>query len=457
MPQAVRDTQDKWWGTQKQGKGTGNKCRRGCWFLRVYQSLLAIWQHLHKLTGWGQAKQSAHRLRPGARISIAVHGLFILGIALSNTFVNIYIFKVGESFKPLATYHIFQYLAIPTGFLLAGYVAEKWDRTHALRIGVGLHGIFYALVLYLGPATIHNIHFLGFLLGTATGFYYLGSGVLSYDLTSDGNTEYYTGVQGTVAGMDNMIAPFIAGWIIVSVPKLTGYRIIFTVSLVLFAATTWISRYLYNRPSSGEFSPLILMQPNFNPHWKPVMVTHFLNGVRGGSLAFLVGVMVYISTGTELGLGTFALVTSIIGLISTYLVGKQVERTARARFMRTGVRWMTLSTLILAAIPGTVGLILFGLIEAAFASFYNIPFSALQFEIMDGDKAHHEHRVEYITVRELPLNFGRLVSVIIFLLFVPYIKEPVAFAGFLFILTISHMAGWYVLGPVAVQHSGPTS
>lgn len=65
-----------------------------------------------------------------------IGGLYSLSAALSNTFVNIYLWKQSGEFSDLALYNLAIVVLQPLTFILAGRWAKKIDRVIVLRIGV---------------------------------------------------------------------------------------------------------------------------------------------------------------------------------------------------------------------------------------------------------------------------------------------------------------------------------
>lgn len=65
-----------------------------------------------------------------------IGGIYSLSVALSNTFVNIYLWKQSGEFIDLAIYNLSVVVFQPLTFILAGRWAKKVDRVIVLRIGV---------------------------------------------------------------------------------------------------------------------------------------------------------------------------------------------------------------------------------------------------------------------------------------------------------------------------------
>lgn len=74
---------------------------------------------------------------------LAIGGLYSLSIALSNTFVNVYVWKKVNSFHALGVYNLAIVTWQPLAFIVAGKIAKKIDRVIVLRMGVTFLALFF--------------------------------------------------------------------------------------------------------------------------------------------------------------------------------------------------------------------------------------------------------------------------------------------------------------------------
>lgn len=88
---------------------------------------------------------------------LAVGGLYSLSIALSNTFVNVYLWKQSGQFVDLAIYNLSIVVMQPIIFMFAGRLAKKIDRVFILRFGVSFLAVFYLTVLLAGRMRDHGL------------------------------------------------------------------------------------------------------------------------------------------------------------------------------------------------------------------------------------------------------------------------------------------------------------
>src|SRR5690625_7934139 len=92
---------------------------------------------------------------------LVIGGLYSLGIFLSNTFVNVYLWKQAGDYITIAVYNLAIYLFQPITFILSGKTVKKIDRIIVLRICVIILSIFFVTVLII----VDNSATYNFMLG----------------------------------------------------------------------------------------------------------------------------------------------------------------------------------------------------------------------------------------------------------------------------------------------------
>src|SRR5690625_2423697 len=165
---------------------------------------------------------------------LIIGGLYSLGIFLSNTFVNVYLWKQSNNYTTIALYNLAVYIVQPLTFIVAGKLAKKIDRVFVIRLGVVFLSLFFLTVLILGnKAATFNI-ILGSILGGVYGFYWLAFNVLTFEITEPETRDFFNGFLGVLQSIAGMIGPLLAGIIIANMTENNGYTVIFLFSLILF-------------------------------------------------------------------------------------------------------------------------------------------------------------------------------------------------------------------------------
>src|SRR5690625_2408661 len=348
---------------------------------------------------------------------LVIGGLYSLGIFLSNTFVNIYLWKQSGEYITIAIYNLGIYIFQPATFIVAGKIAKRIDRIIVLRLGVIFLSIFFLCVLIIGESASKYNFMLGSLLGIGYGFYWLAFNVLTFEITEPETRDFFNGFLGVLQSFGGMVGPILAGTIIAKMEANIGYTVIFTISFILFICAVAGSFFLNRRQAEGSFYfKRILQERHNNNNWKRVLYANTFQGLREGIFAFIIAIWVYLVTQSEFALGTFNLVLSGLSLLFYFAATKVIKPALRKKAILTGSLILYLAIFIIIFDISYFQLIIYAILIGIAYPIINVPYISLTYDVIGKAWRAKEYRVEYIVVRELFVNIGRVISISVFLL-----------------------------------------
>ncbi|MBT2677488.1 MFS transporter [Bacillus sp. ISL-35] len=383
---------------------------------------------------------------------LIIGGLYSLSIALSNTFVNIYLWKQSGELADLAMYNLSIVVAQPLTFILAGRWAKKVDRVIVLRIGVIFLALFYVTVLFVGTKASDFLLLLGVLLGIGYGFYWLAYNVLTFEITEPETRDFFNGFLGILGSVGGMIGPVAAGFIISRLEKLTGYTVVFGLSLGLFSIAVLLSFFLKRRPAHGKYwFRRIITERKHDKNWRMVTNAHFFQGLREGVFVFIVSVFVFIATDSEMALGTYGLINSGISFLAYYFVSRTLKKEYRKQAILVGGLILFLAIFLIVFDLSYFRLLLYAAMIAVAYPLLLVPYASMTYDVIGRGWKAAEMRVEYIVVRELFLNLGRVTSILLFLLAINLFSEKEAIPILLVILGSGHTMIYFFIRKIHLK------
>ncbi|MGE6629302.1 MFS transporter [Bacillus sp. NPDC077027] len=372
-------------------------------------------------------------------ILLTIGGLYALAIALSNTFVNVYLWKQSGRFTDLAIYNLAIVIFQPITFLLAGRLAKKIDRAYVLRFGVIFLAAFYLIVLLAGEQAAAQLVLLGSVLGIGYGFYWLAFNVLTFEITEPETRDFFNGFLGVLTSTAGMIGPLLAGVVISQLTDDTGYTVIFTISLVLFSLAVVMSFFLKRRQSKGKFMiKQIWRERHADANWRKITTAHFFQGLREGVFVFLISVFVFIATNSELALGTFGLVNSGVAFFAYFFATRFIKKKWRKKAIMLGGVILYGALFLIIFHMSYVSLLMYAVAIAIGYPVLLVPYVSLTYDVIGHARFARKARIEYIVVRELFLNAGRISSILLFLLSVILLGNELGIPASLVILGAGH-------------------
>ena len=383
---------------------------------------------------------------------LIIGGLYSLSIALSNTFVNIYLWKQSGELTDLGLYNLSVVIAQPLTFILAGRWAKKVDRIIVLRIGVIFLALFYVTVLLVGTSASDYLVLLGVLLGIGYGFYWLAYNVLTFEITEPETRDFFNGFLGILTSIGGMIGPVAAGFIISRLEKFTGYTVVFGLSLGLFSIAVFMSFFLKRRPAHGRYwFQRILTERKHDKNWRMITNAHFFQGLREGVFVFLVSVFVFIATDSEMALGTFGLINSGISFLAYYFASRMLKKEYRKKAILVGGLILYIAIFLIVFDPTYFRLLLYAALIAVAYPLLLVPYISMTYDVIGRGWKAAEMRIEYIVVREIFLNLGRIVSILLFLGAITLFNEDKSIPVLLLILGSGHTLIYFFIRQIHLK------
>lgn len=346
-----------------------------------------------------------------------IGGLYSLGIFLSNTFVNIYLWKQSGEYITIAVYNLGIYILQPATFIIAGRIAKRIDRIIVLRLGVIFLSIFFLCVLIIGESASKYNFMLGSLLGIGYGFYWLAFNVLTFEITEPESRDFFNGTLGILQSFGGMVGPLVAGIVISKMSANLGYTIIFTISFILFISAVVSSFFLKRRQAEGEFYfKKVLKERKHNKNWSRVLYAHLFQGLREGMFLFVITVWVFLITNSEFALGMFNLFLSGLSFIFYFIATKFITPPLRKKAIFIGGLIIYFSIYIILFNITYIHLIFYAVVIGIAYPIINVPYISMTYDVIGKARQAKELRVEYIVIRELFVNLGRVLSILVFII-----------------------------------------
>lgn len=360
---------------------------------------------------------TADSARKELHVLLIIGALYSLGIFLSNTFVNIYLWKQTNDLINIAVYNLAIYVAQTILFTLSGSWAKRIDRVIILRIGVFFLSVFFLLVLFTGEKAASYNLLLGAVLGIGYGMYWLAYSVLTFEVTEPETRDFFNGVSGLLQSLTGMIGPFVAGYIITRMNNSHGYTLIFAVSFFLFLLAVICTAGIKRRGAEGKFGLMkAWKEVKHDAAWRNTVLAHVFQGVREGIYTFIISVWVFIVTNSELSLGTFNLVYSAFSFIFYYIATRYIKsRQRKTAIFLSGVA-LSLSVVLLLVELNFTTLLIYAAIIGVFYPILYVPYLSLSYDVIGKARDAAKLRVEYIVLSDAATNIGRIVSVVLLLI-----------------------------------------
>lgn len=378
-----------------------------------------------------------------AKTILFISILFTLAMGLSNIFVNILLWKKSNDFIVIALYNLMQYIFVPITFIFGGLLSKKKNGIWSLRLGILFFIMFFIFILCIKNSIVSYIIPLGALLGIASGFYWLAFQVLCFDCTTVNNRDTFNGFNGCSAAISGALAPIIGGYIIQKAGNTTGYTFVFACSLLLFCVLILVSLLIKTKNYSAKLN-FSHIWGSKHSEWTKLRQAITVWGLRDVVIGFLIVTLVFQSTGSELSVGKLTLLASVISSLAFLTQQKLVKPKHRLLSMYIGATIMFVAILGITWHIEYFTLLVFTVLQALSTPFFITPMNSAIFNVIN--EYHEENlRAEYIINKEIVLNIGRIISTLVLIILLAFIKQARVLNYFLLFLGSTQLISMYFL------------
>lgn len=369
-------------------------------------------------------RDTSSSLHPKAGLVLSLNALYNVAEALCSVFVGVYFYVNSLDFRVVCLHYVALYAVTPVVFLLAGWYAKTRDRVHVFRFGLVLHAVYYGALLWLQEDSANHAVALGALLGVTWGFFWAGNNTFTFDFSTLERRDYFLGMLSTVSAVARLAGPLIAGLVIGLAPRAeTGYRAVFTLALLLYMVAIAASFAVPHDGVRRPFHPRrALFPPPEHRDWRLVMAASATLAGSFHILQFVLAMILFLRTGSEISVGGFASAQGLIGVAAAWLVGRTVTVRTRKPFMLAGTLVMVAAGCLIAWRLDLVTLVLFGFLRSVSEPLFGIPHTGIRFDVMSRTAAPGD-RIEYLAAWEVPLAAGRLFTMTLVVLLYTFLGE----------------------------------
>lgn len=400
---------------------------------------------------------TTRRLSPEARTVLILNALYVGADALCSVFVGVYLWINSLAFHLVCLHYLTLYAVTPVVFLLAGWYSQARDRLHVYRLGLFMHAVYYASILWLREDSPRYAIALGALLGVTWGLFWAGNNVFNYDVTRNGSREYYFGWLSAVNGASQLVAPLVAGLLVQYLPdNRAGYHVIFAIAALMYLAAIGVSVRV---PPDNVPRPYHLRRALFpgkdQRDWRLVMLTSLTLAGAYNLFTFLLALFMFIETGREANVGIFSSFQALASITVAYFIGRAITPRTRKPAMFASVSFLLAAGLLVLTEFNLYTLIVFGFLRSLAGPLFEVPHSSIRYAVIDRCAHDPSQRIEYIAAWEVPLAMGR-IAMLGLLIGLHALLGPPAVRIVLFLLCVNRLLSFLIITRTSVVQTQAT-
>jgi YQGE family putative transporter len=299
-------------------------------------------------------------------------------------------------------------------------------------------------IFFIKEVSWQNLFIIGLIQGLPMGFYWANRNYISLASTQDHERSYFVGLEMALTTLMGVVVPFFYGWIITvgewsgAYSVDTAYRflaVIVVISLIL-GAVIFAAAQIRN----PDIDQIILKKVPRG--WKWARIQEVFRGMMNASDMFIPMLMVFQFGGVEGSAGTLQAMSALIGSGFFYSLGRKIKVTQRLSLLKFTIWLLLIVTIGFSWFYNWWWMIIFVL---GMPVCNNLLWLSLNPIIMKSIDDAEDARNAYAMVadRELFLNIGRVMGILMFLTLLNQLSTVLALRLFVLIMGVSQIGAWW--------------
>ena len=377
-------------------------------------------------------------------ITNLVYGLVMPVIEM---FIGAYVMRKSDDVKMVVIYQLAVYTGIPFTFLVNGWLLQHVSVKRLYSAGMMLSGVSMMVMMSLNELSLLGLGVAGLLMGMSFGLYWSNRDYLALSTTSDGNRNYYYGLETFFATNIGIVVPFVIGafigWYAGNDSALVGraYQIITGIVFVLtFAASVIVHQGKFNNPPKTKFLHL-----RYHRIWNRMQLLAILKGLAQGYIVTAPAMLIMTHVGKEGSLGTILSLGSVLSAILLYILGRTTKPKHRIYLFAVGLSLFALGALANGILFSKLGVLLFMVLLVLGRPLADIAYFTIQLLVIDTVSAiEKRNQYTYIFIQEFGFYIGRFTGCGLFILLATQISNTFALRYALLIVAVLQLLSVFV-------------
>ncbi|PSR33385.1 MAG: hypothetical protein C7B46_10020 [Sulfobacillus benefaciens] len=352
-------------------------------------------------------------MKPVTRLFL-ISTLWTLSSYMASNFIGAWFWDIGTGLVPIIVFYSILFIVMVISFGMASVIRGRIRSLTLMTLGILFNIGYLGLLLALKTEARQYYAMLAVIEGLSSSFYWLALFVLASTWVENRQADWYNGWTGTLEAVLGLIIPPLSGWIIASLPGISGYRTVFALAFLSLVGCLLLVSF-GNRPQALP-APRHHREPlPAIPGWRRLLWSFWALGMRDGIYFFVPGLVLYIVTHSTVLLGFFVAMQAAIEGVIFWLLARWSSKISRRTSLRMATLISILAFFILRRPLNAATLFSLGAMIALAYPSYKVALESSALTAINRYSAHEGDRIQLTGVKEVWINSGRLLSLLILL------------------------------------------
>ena len=381
------------------------------------------------------------------RVLLITNLVYGLVMPVIEMFIGAYVMRKSDDVKMVVIYQLAVYTGIPFTFLVNGWLLQFVGVKRLYSVGMLLSGVSMVVMMSLHELGLVGLGVTGLLMGMSFGLYWSNRDFLALSSTSDGNRNYYYGLETFFATNVGIVVPFAVGAFIgwyggeVAGEVSRAYQVVTAVVFIItIAASVIVHQGQFKNPPRTPF-----LYFRFHWIWNRMQMLAILKGLAQGYIVTAPAMLIMTHVGKEGSLGTILSAGSLLSAILLYILGRTTKPKHRIYLFAVGLSLFALGALANGILFNKLGVLLFMVLLVLGRPLADIAYFTIQLLVIDTVSAiEKRNQYAYIFVQEFGFYLGRFAGCGLFILLATQVSNTFALRFALLIVAVLQLLSVFV-------------
>ena len=348
-------------------------------------------------------------LTRNAWLLITVHSLHWTIELFLNTFLVAYFLNLtNNNIVPVSTFYIFTYIVIMCVFLFLGQKIKCGNKLLFYRLSFVVNTVSLLIIIYLKYEITNYIWLIGAVLGLEKALFYLPQNLMTSQEAKADILIKFNAYRTALNNIVKIVMPVILGWFI----SMDSY--IDTAGFVLgLAIIGMIPTYLIKdaKPYKKSFNlKALIVLALRKKDIKLSLVAEMLKGLVFDILDVLIVLYIIYMFKTNFNLGIITSIFAMGTAVSNFLFGKFCSYKNLTLILLISSLITIIGTCYFIADTTKFSFIVYNFVFACAAQLIKTSVDVNSYKISQNKTVAILYRTEYVVLREMFLNLGRIIG-----------------------------------------------
>lgn len=343
--------------------------------------------------------------------------------SLIGIFVPVYLLTLGYTISQIFLFYIIAYLNIAILFFLAGYSAGHFGfkKTILFRFPFLLA---YLVMLYFMPTHPTPLWLVALASSFNVALYWFPLHMIFTRASGHEEMGNNVGKLFALPRLAGIFAPLLGGFLTISF----GFGILFIFAIILYLISAIPLFYAEEFKQAIDFSygKAVQIIKRYPKYFIAEMCSNSTSVIE----AVIWPIFIYLSFKNLLSIGALGTLLGIGGVLFTLLIGRYSDQVNKKVFLRLGAILMIAVWSMRYFGQNEILFYILTILAGFFTILITVPFASISYGAAKKDEGGVS---EFIIVRELAVNAGRITIFLLGMFFVSNIKLTFLLSGFAYI------------------------